>query len=200
MTGSQASSGPLDVSDFAFAIVVSSFHDDITSRLLEGAQRALTDGKAELVDVLRVPGAFELPLAAKLLAETDEYDAVICLGCVVRGDTPHFDFIAAEAARGIQHAMMLTDVPIAFGVLTTDTMEQAQVRAGNGDTNKGWEAARTAMEMAIFVGSLPHPEEEEDDDRVIPITRGIAIHSAVRDDEFEPIDPIESDRDRDEDE
>jgi 6,7-dimethyl-8-ribityllumazine synthase len=145
----------LDVSDYAFAILVSDFHSEITSRLLEGAQRALNEGKALDVDVFHVPGAFELPLAGKLLAETDDYDAIVCLGCVIRGETSHYEIICNEAARGILQASLMTGVPMSFGVLTTESAAQAEARAGSGNDNKGWEAARTAMQMAVFVGSLP---------------------------------------------
>lgn len=146
---------PIDASEFTFAIVVSEFHHEITERLLAGAKRCLAEHRAPEPDVFSVPGAFELPLAAQLAAETERYDAVICLGCVIRGETAHFEYVAGEAARGIGEAARETGIPIAFGVLTSDTQQQAEARATDGRDNKGWEAARTAVEMAAFVSSLP---------------------------------------------
>ena len=104
--------------------------------------------------MFHVPGAFELPLAAKLLAHTHTYHGIIALGAVIRGNTPHFDFVAAEAARGLQQVALETGLPVAFGVLTTDTMEQAEARAGGAHGNKGYDAAMTAVEMAHFADSL----------------------------------------------
>ncbi|HEX9696912.1 MAG TPA: 6,7-dimethyl-8-ribityllumazine synthase [Actinomycetota bacterium] len=150
---------PIDASIYTFAIVVSEFHHDITERLLAGAKRCLAHHRAPEADVFSVPGAFELPLAAQLTAETERYDAVICLGCVIRGETAHFEYVAGEAARGIGEAARQTGIPISFGVLTSDTEQQAEARAGDDHDNKGWEAARTAIEMAAFVSSLPEEPE-----------------------------------------
>lgn len=139
----------LDGSGMHVAIVCGRFNDLITNRLLEGAAKGLSGlGVAdEDVVVVWVPGAFEIPFAAKLLAETGRYDAVIGLGAVIRGDTPHFDYVAGECARGLQDAQLATGVPIVFGVLTTENLQQAMERSGDGD-NKGEESARVAIEMA----------------------------------------------------
>jgi len=149
--------GAHDARGLKFAIVVSRFNSDITCRLLEGAREALKQARADSVDEFFVPGAFELPLAAKLLS--GKYQGVIALGAVIRGETPHFDYVCAEAARGLQQVALETGVPVAFGVLTTDTVEQALARAGGlGDKamtgNKGYDAAMTAVEMARFRGAL----------------------------------------------
>ncbi len=139
----------LDGSGMRVAIVCGRFNDLVTNRLLDGAARGLADlGVAdEDVVVVWVPGAFEIPFAAKLLAQTGRYDAVIGLGAVIRGDTPHFDYVAGECARGLQDAQLATGVPVVFGVLTTDNLDQALARSGDGD-NKGEESARVAVEMA----------------------------------------------------
>jgi 6,7-dimethyl-8-ribityllumazine synthase len=139
----------LDGSGMHIAIVCGRFNDLITNRLLAGAAKGLGAlGVAdEDVVVVWVPGAFEIPFAAKLLAETGRYDAVIGLGAVIRGDTPHFEYVAGECARGLQDAQLATGVPIVFGVLTTENLEQAMERSGDDD-NKGEEAARVAIEMA----------------------------------------------------
>lgn len=132
------------------AIVVSRFNDFVTDRLLAGAQEVLHEAgipDAE-VDVLRVPGAFELPIAAQRAAETGRVAAVICLGCLIRGATPHFDYISSACAHGITAAAAATGVPMAFGVLTTNSVEEALERAGPGSDNKGREAARAALDMA----------------------------------------------------
>ena len=137
-----------DARGLKFAVVVARFNRDITEKLLEGAQQALGEAGAAAVDVFHVPGAFELPLAAQRLAQA--YDAVIALGAVIRGETPHFEYVAGEAARGLQQAALETGKPVAFGVLTTDTHEQAAARAGGSNGNKGYDAAMTAVEMARF--------------------------------------------------
>ena len=139
-----------DASGLRFAVVVARFNSQITEKLLNGASDALTKAKAAHVEVFHVPGAFELPLAAKMLANTHRYHGVIALGAVIRGDTPHFDYVAGEAARGLQDAALDTGVPVAFGVLTTDDLAQAESRAGGKDGNKGFDAAMTAIEMARF--------------------------------------------------
>ncbi|MEW6426562.1 MAG: 6,7-dimethyl-8-ribityllumazine synthase [Thermodesulfobacteriota bacterium] len=148
--------GRLDGTGKRFAIVISRFNAFIAERLLEGAIDALTrSGVAgDDIDVARVPGAYEIPLVALKLAENDRYDAVICLGAVIRGATPHFDFVANEAAKGIAQASMETGKPIMFGVLTTDTIEQAIERAGSKAGNKGAECAVAAIEMVNLMGQL----------------------------------------------
>ncbi len=148
--------GNLSAKGLRFAIVVSRFNDFIGSRLLEGAiDTLLRSGAAEdSIDVAKVPGAFEMPLLAKSLAEKNVYDAVICLGCVVRGATPHFDYIAAEVSKGIASTALATGVPLAFGVITADTLEQAIERAGTKAGNKGSDAALTAIEMANLLSTV----------------------------------------------
>jgi 6,7-dimethyl-8-ribityllumazine synthase len=137
-----------DARGLKFAVVVARFNAAITEKLLEGARQALAEAGAAAVEVFYVPGAFELPLAAQRLVKT--HDAVIALGAVIRGETPHFDYIAGEAARGLQQVALEHNVPVAFGVLTTDTYEQAEARAGGSHGNKGYDAAMTAVEMARF--------------------------------------------------
>lgn len=139
-----------------FVIVVSRFNELVTERLLEGAVGCLVGhGVAEeSVDVLRVPGAWELPGAAAAALRHARPDGVIALGCVIRGETPHFDFVAGEAARGLQALAVAEDIPVAFGVLTTDDRDQALARAGGDRGNKGWEAALTVLEMADLYGKL----------------------------------------------
>ena len=133
-----------------FAIIVSRFNDFISEKLLSGAIDALTrSGAADGdIEVFKVPGAFEIPLVAKKVAEKQRHDALICLGAVIRGSTPHFDYVSAEVSKGIAAAGMETGMPIIFGVITTDTIEQAIERAGTKAGNKGWSAAVTAIEMA----------------------------------------------------
>ena len=132
------------------AIVVSHFNDFITARLLDGAQQLLSEQglAAADIEVLRVPGAFEIPMAAQRIAETGRVGAVVCLGCLIKGATPHFEYIASACAHGITAAAAATGVPMSFGVLTTNSVEEAIERAGNGDANKGREAAHAALEMA----------------------------------------------------
>ncbi len=141
---------------FRFALVVSRFNEHVTTRLLDGALDCLLRHGAEEDDVhvVKVPGAFELPYAAKRLAASHSYDAVIALGAVIRGETPHFDYIAAEAARGIAAAGLETGVPIIFGVITANTTEQAIERAGGKGGNKGFDAALSAIEMANLFAEL----------------------------------------------
>jgi 6,7-dimethyl-8-ribityllumazine synthase len=143
-----------------FALVVSKYHDFVTDRLQKGALSALTAaGVAENeVTVLRVPGAFEIPLAAQHAAEGGRFDAIVCLGCVIRGETPHFDYICSAVAHGLTSAAAATGVPMAFGVLTTNSVEEALARAGEGVSNKGHEAAVAAIEMAQVVGQLTRPK------------------------------------------
>lgn len=137
-----------------FAIVVSRFNSFITDKLVDGALDALTRSgtRGEDVDIVRVPGAFEIPVLARKLALKKRYDAVICLGSVIRGATPHFDYVSAEVSKGIAMTSMETGMPIIFGVLTTDSLEQAIERAGSKAGNKGWDAALAAVEMANLMG------------------------------------------------
>lgn len=138
------------------AIVVSRFNDFVTDRLLTGAQEALSEQglDAANVEVLRVPGAFEIPIAAQRVAETGRVAAVVCLGCLIRGATPHFEYIASACAHGLTAAAAATGVPMAFGVLTTNSVEEALERAVAGDANKGREAALAALEMARLFATL----------------------------------------------
>ncbi len=142
--------GSHNATGMRFGIIVAKFNKFVTGKLLSSCVQALTahGAKAQDVEVVRVPGAFEIPLAAKVLAQTFRFDAIICLGAVIRGDTPHFDYISTEASRGIGHAALNTDVPIIFGVLTTDTVAQAIERADPTKFNRGGEAATSAIEMA----------------------------------------------------
>jgi 6,7-dimethyl-8-ribityllumazine synthase len=135
-----------------FAIVVSRFNEEITSGLLDGARTALAEASVAAGDVfvVSVPGAFEIPVTARRLAETGDFDAVICLGCLIKGDTMHFEYIASAAAHGLMDVSTTTGVPMAFGVLTTMTDEQAQARSAPGADNKGREAALAAIEMAVL--------------------------------------------------
>jgi len=148
--------GQLTATGLRFAIVVSRFNSFITERLLAGAMDALTraGASADLIDVIKVPGSWEVPLVAGEVARQHRYDAVICLSAVIRGETPHFDYVAAEAAKGIAHVASETGVPVAFGVLTTNTLEQAIDRAGTKGGNKGFDAAMTAIEMANLLRTL----------------------------------------------
>lgn len=148
--------GSLEAGGLKFAVVISRYNDFITRRLLEGALDAIVrhGGEAESVDTVYVPGAFEIPLVAKQLAESGRYDAVICLGAVIRGGTAHFDYVAGECAKGIGQAMLQTGLPIIFGVLTTDTIEQAIERAGVRISNRGAEAAQSAIEMANVLRAI----------------------------------------------
>jgi 6,7-dimethyl-8-ribityllumazine synthase len=142
--------GNLNGADKKFAVVVSRFNDFITGKLLEGAFDCILrhGGVKENITVVRVPGAFEIPPTAMKLAKSGKYHAVICLGAVIRGATPHFDYVASEAAKGVAQAAMASGVPVIFGVLTTDSIEQAVERAGTKGGNKGWDAALSAIEMA----------------------------------------------------
>ena len=142
------------------AVVVARFHERITARLLEGALAGLAARGvgADAVDVAWVPGAFEVPLVAKRMATTGAYDAVICLGAVIRGETAHFDLVAGEAARGVADVARETGVPMIFEVLATETLDQAEARAGGPHGNKGWDAADAALEMADLLDRLPKEE------------------------------------------
>ncbi|AEM77540.1 6,7-dimethyl-8-ribityllumazine synthase [Thermoanaerobacter thermohydrosulfuricus] len=148
--------GKLTVEGKKFGIVVSRFNEFITNKLLEGALDALKRHGAlnEDIEIAWVPGAFEIPLIAKKMAESKRYNAVIALGAVIRGETPHFDYVANEVSKGIAKISLDTEVPVIFGVLTTDTIEQAIVRAGTKGGNKGFEAAVTAIEMANLIDEI----------------------------------------------
>lgn len=144
----------LDATGLRFAVVVGRYNDDITNALLEGADRVFDEANVERIVRVSVPGAFELPVTALHLARSGEFHAVVCLGAVVRGDTPHFDYVAGECARGLQQVALETGVPVVFGVLTTDDREQALARVGGSEGHKGEEAAATAIEMARLIMDL----------------------------------------------
>jgi 6,7-dimethyl-8-ribityllumazine synthase len=148
--------GLLNASGRRFAIVVGRFNELIGKKLLEGAMDCLLrhNGSQENISVAWVPGAFEIPLVAKKLAKSGSYDAVICLGAVIRGGTPHFDYVASEVSKGIASISLELEVPVIFGVLTTDTIEQAVERAGTKGGNKGWDAALSAIEMVDLLKKL----------------------------------------------
>ena len=148
--------GQLLAEGFRFGIIVSRFNDFICSRLVEGATDALLRHGAteEQVSVIKVPGAFEIPITAKRLAESGLYDAIICLGAVIRGSTPHFDYVAAEVSKGVANVALESRIPVTFGVLTTDNLEQAIERAGSKSGNKGYEGAVAAIEMVNLFKEL----------------------------------------------
>ena len=154
MEGSPSAAG------YRFAVIVSRFNEDITDGLLRGAREVLHEAsvRSEDVAIVHVPGAFEIPVAALHLAESGQFDAVICLGCLIKGDTMHFEYIASAATQGIMDAATSTGIPLAFGVLTTLTDEQAAERALPGPGNKGREAALAAVEMAVLLKSLADRE------------------------------------------
>jgi len=145
-----------NASHLRFALVVSRYNAFVTDRLRDGALAALTEAgvPADRIDVLSVPGAYEIPQAARRAAETGRYDAVVCLGCVIRGETAHFEYIASAVAHGIMQVSAETGVPTTFGVLTTDSAEQAVARAAVGPDGKGWEAAMAAVELAVLYRRL----------------------------------------------
>jgi 6,7-dimethyl-8-ribityllumazine synthase len=150
LEGSQTAKG------FRFAVVVARFNDFITDRLLAGALEALAAAEISSHDVtvLRVPGSYEIPIAAQRAAETGRFDGIICLGCLIRGETPHFDYIAQAVSSALTHAAAATGVPMAFGVLTTNSAEEALARVPAGPGNKGWEAAMAGVEMATLLARL----------------------------------------------
>lgn len=156
---------------FRFAIVVSRWNDALTSKLADGASEALTSSgvSQDSIETFHVPGAFELPLACLRAAETGEFDAVIALGVVIRGETPHFEYVAGQAASGILNASMKTGIPVMFGVITADTMQQAVDRTGEKADNKGYEAAISAIEMVTLFREM---DRREDIDKVIPHVAG----------------------------
>jgi len=157
--------GQLSAQGFTFAIVLSRFNEFITARLLDGALDALLRHGADpdTIDVVRVPGAFEIPVTAMRLASSGRYDAVICLGAVIRGATAHFDYVAGEAARGVAATALKTGIPTIFGILTADSIEQAIERAGTKLGNRGFEAALAAMEMAHLFAQLDKEQGETPD-------------------------------------
>jgi 6,7-dimethyl-8-ribityllumazine synthase len=150
LEGSQSAKG------MRFAVVVSKYNDFVTDRLQAAAVAALAAAGIEAGDVtvLRVPGAFEIPLAARHAALTGGYQAIVCLGCLIRGATPHFEYISSAVSHGLTEAAGATGVPMTFGVLTTNSVEEALERAGDGPSNKGWEAARAAVEMATLLSRM----------------------------------------------
>ena len=160
--------GHLSAAGLKFGIVVSRFNDFISAKLLEGALDCLKrhEGREEDIEVAWVPGAFEIPIVAKKLVQTGRHDAVICLGAVIRGATPHFDYVAGEASKGIAKVGLDTGVPILFGVITTDTIEQAIERAGTKAGNKGWSAALGAIEMANLFRTIDETTDKPIDRKV----------------------------------
>ena len=148
--------GELQAKGVKFAVIVSRFNEFITNKLLDGAVDALLRHGAseENIDVIKVPGSFEIPLVAKKIAKKKSYDAIICLGTIIRGATPHFEYVASEAAKGIALVSLEAEIPVAFGVITADTIEQAIERAGTKSGNKGWDAALVAVEMAQLLKKL----------------------------------------------
>jgi 6,7-dimethyl-8-ribityllumazine synthase len=148
--------GDLRVGDLRIALVASRFNESIVERLVQGAIEALTSHGADpaAIELVRVPGAFDLPPVVRKLAESRNFDAIVTLGAVIRGETPHFDYVAGECAAGLARIASETGVPVAFGVLTTDTVEQAEERAGGGEGNKGADAARAAIELANLMRKL----------------------------------------------
>lgn len=148
--------GKLDAKGFRFGLIVSRFNSFICERLLEGALDTLVRHGAEekQLSVVRVPGAFEIPLIAKKMAASGKYDAVVCLGAVIRGGTPHFDYVCSEVTKGVASVSLESGLPVAFGVLTTDSVEQAIERAGTKAGNKGSEAAMSAIEMVNLMGAV----------------------------------------------
>jgi 6,7-dimethyl-8-ribityllumazine synthase len=148
--------GHLVATDLSFAIVVSRFNEFISTRLLDGTLDALKrhDADMQKVDIAWVPGSFEIPLMASKMAGSGRYSAVICLGAIIRGSTPHFEYVASEVAKGIAKVTLEKGIPVAFGIITADTIEQAVERAGAKQGNKGWQAALTAIEMANLIKEL----------------------------------------------
>ena len=148
--------GKISAEGVRFAIIVARFNDFISSKLVDGALDALRrhGGDEDLISLVKVPGAFEIPIAAKKLVESGQFQSVICLGAVIRGSTPHFDYVAAEVSKGIAAISLESGIPVTFGVLTTDNLEQAIERAGSKSGNKGWDAAVAAMEMVSLFDEL----------------------------------------------
>jgi len=158
MAGTPVHQGHLNAEGKRFALVASRYNEVVTSRLIQGAEDCLLrhGASAQDVEVFRTPGSFEIPLVARKVAASGKFHAVICLGAIIRGDTPHFDFVASEAARGVGRAATDTGVPVIFGIVTTDTVEQAIDRAGGRSGNRGADAALAAIEMANLLEKLGH--------------------------------------------
>jgi len=148
--------GKLTAQGLKFGIVVSRFNELVTSKLLDGALDCLKrhDANQDDIEIFYCPGSFEIPLVAKKLAKTGKYDAIICLGAVIRGETPHFDYVASEVSKGIALVQLETEIPISFGIITTDDVEQALNRSGLKSGNKGWDAALSAIEMANLLKQI----------------------------------------------
>jgi 6,7-dimethyl-8-ribityllumazine synthase len=148
--------GKLTAKGKKFALIAARFNDFITDRLVGGAVDALIRSGAndDDIEIVKVPGAFEIPLIAKKLARKEKYDAIICLGAVIRGATPHFDYVSSEVSKGVAMVGLESEIPVIFGILTTDSIEQAIERAGTKSGNKGWDAAITAIEMADLMGEV----------------------------------------------
>jgi len=157
--------GAEDASGLRVGLVVSVYHEAVTTALSDGAIQALVHAgaAADRIVVIRVPGAFEVPFAARQAAETGRFDALVCLGCIIRGETPHFNYLASAVVHGIGTASQATGVPISFGVLTTNTYEEAVARAGDGTDNKGWEAAMAAVRLANVVQDLTRGDRDRRD-------------------------------------
>ena len=153
--------GTLEGRGRRFAVVASRFNGLVTEKLVEGALAAFRKLgiSGDDIEIIWTPGAFEVPLATMRLATSGQFDAVVCLGAVIRGETPHFEYVAGEAARGVQQVALETGVPCTFGILTTDNLEQAMDRAGGKHGNKGWDAAMVAVEAASLLDDLPKREE-----------------------------------------
>jgi 6,7-dimethyl-8-ribityllumazine synthase len=151
--------GSRSASGLKFAVVVAKYNDFITDRLQKGALAALAHFgvREDDVTIVRVPGAFEIPMAARLAADTHDFDGIVCLGCLIRGATPHFEYISSAVAHGLTAASGSTGIPMAFGVLTTNSAEEALERAVDGPANKGWEAAAATIEMALIAADLSSP-------------------------------------------
>lgn len=159
----------MSAAGFRFCVVVSRWNDVFTSRLADGAVEALTNAGADSIEIFHVPGAFELPVACLRAAQTGDFDAVIALGVVIRGETPHFEYVAGQAAAGILQASIKSGVPVLFGVITADTVEQAKARAGEKGDNKGYEAALSAVEMVNLFRAMDAAKEQgRPDEKVFP--------------------------------
>jgi len=143
-----------DIGDKAVAVIVARWNSQITEGLLQGALKELERNNVANYKVIRVPGAFELPIAAKRVAQTGKYDAIVTLGCVIRGDTPHFDYVCSETARGVGEVALTESLPVAFGVLTTDDLAQSLARSGDDEENKGIEAVAAALELLVTFEDL----------------------------------------------
>ncbi len=162
--------GLLNADGFRFAIIVSRWNSFLTDKLVEGALDGLErlGAKEESIEIFKVPGSFELPLTAQKVAATERFDAIICIGVVIRGETPHFDYVAGEAAKGVGQAAMQTGVPVLFGVVTADTLEQAINRAGVKAGNKGFEAAMSAVEIVNLYNTMDGGEKSSEKEKVFP--------------------------------